>query len=103
VKQKDSSQFEYMDAYGQFMSRVEEFRTQGVIPREHKELPLDTQITMPDGSAVTSESGDTLYTISVDFNVPLADLKADNTDIDYSGSGFKSDILETPPYYGSRW
>jgi hypothetical protein len=103
VKQKDSSQFEYMDAYGQFMARVEEFRTQGVIPREHKELPLDTEVTMPDNSTVTSESGDTLYTISVNFNVPLADLKADNTDIDYSGSGFKSDILETPPYYSSRW
>jgi hypothetical protein len=103
VKQKDSSQFEYMDAYSQFIARVEEFRTQGVIPVEHKELPLDTIVTMPDDTTVTSESGDTLYTISLDFGVVLADLKADNPDIDYSGSGFKTDILETPPYYGSRW
>lgn len=41
IKQKDSSQFEYVDAYGEFLANLMEFKSQYAIPEEYKDESLN--------------------------------------------------------------
>jgi hypothetical protein len=42
IKQKDSSQFEYSDAYGEFNMNLVEFRSSYVLPEEYKDASSKT-------------------------------------------------------------
>jgi hypothetical protein len=44
IKQTDSSQFEYSDAYGEFQDNLYEFRSKYTIPAEYKDAGVSSSI-----------------------------------------------------------
>lgn len=106
AKQQDSSQFEYNDLYKHFTDNLGRFRTSYTPPNKYREIPLGTEVTLPDGSKYITDNGETLYQISIDEGVDLDTLVTDNESISFTtASSAESDVFKTPTYdwWGGSW
>lgn len=51
IKQQDSSQFEYSDAYGEFLTNLASFQAGYKIPDEYKDTDATSKVLQPDFSS----------------------------------------------------
>ena len=104
IKQKDSSQFEYTDAYAQFLVDLMELKTKYVVPDRYKLLSPGIELTLPDSSKYEVEWGDTLQSVADANNTTVSTLKTDNEDvIEYFTENNTSNILENVPFGYAGW
>lgn len=110
IKQRDSSQFEYSDAYTQFLEALADFKSKYIVPVEYKELMPGQviQLSEVDHDEYISESGDSLYTVAEQYELDVKDLLELNDpeflEFDF-GTFVKSDIYDQPalPWLGGSW
>lgn len=104
VKQRDSSQFEYSDAYAQFMQSLEEFKTNYTIPARHKRIKPGAIVVFPNGSEHIAEWGDTIFKLALEHGLDWRDLQELNDNIQFDSVKFaESDIYTQPTLPWFSW
>lgn len=98
IKQKDSSQFEYSDAYSEFLASLADFKAKYTVPDIYRSLVSGNTIILADNTNYVVKEDDTLTSIAVDKTMVAADIMAKNLKLYYVTDGISSDIYDTPPY-----
>lgn len=98
AKEQDSSQFEYADLYAQFEDNLADFKMQYTVPDRFREIEAGQELTLPNGSVVQTESGDTLYQLAFDNNVEVVDIQNENENIQFLHDYADMSMLDAPPF-----
>lgn len=94
IKQKDSSQFEYSDAYSEFKDNLVTFKHKYNVPTIYKSLVSGETIFLADDTTYEVQEDDTLQSIATDKSMTTADLLAANETLYYVKDGIDSDVYD---------
>jgi hypothetical protein len=100
IKQKDASQFEYTDAYSEFMDSLDVFKQKYRMPIIYKCIEADQEIILNDaGDKYTAEEDDTYYSIALAEGLVASDLVNlnEDEDITFVDDDVESTMLDSPP------
>lgn len=98
IKQKDSSQFEYTDAYREFYDNLDTFKQKYNVPTIYKCLVSGNEIALEDNSTYETQEDDTLASIATDKNMTTAGIINANVTLYYVEDGIPSDIYDKSPF-----
>lgn len=98
IKQKDSSQFEYTDAYREFESNLDTFKQKYNVPTIYKCLVSGKTITLPDTTSYEVQEDDSLASIAEEKGVETADILAVNDTLSFVEDGISSDVYDKPTF-----
>lgn len=99
IKQKDSSQFEYSDAYGEFLDNLDNFRQKYNVPIIYRILSSNQNIILEDETIFVTGDNDTFYSIAQMFDMDAWTLASLNRQVQEDEESIQASYLREPPHY----